>query len=215
MKYSEMNESQLKNEYIKVKAEYDSWCQQNLCLDMARGKPGPDQMDLSTELFSLVSEKTGYRNFTGIDCRNYGGLDGLIELKNLFSEIMGVEPDNVIVGGNSSLNMMYDTVSQAMTHGFAGEKPWMLQNGVKFLCPVPGYDRHFAICEHFGIEMVNVPLKEDGPDMDIVEELIKDPSVKGMWCVPKYSNPDGIVYSDETVKRIAALEPIFRLRKMR
>ncbi len=207
LKYCEMNESQLKNEYIKVKAEYDSWCQQNLCLDMARGKPGPDQMDLSTELFNLVGEKTGYRNFTGIDCRNYGGLDGLIELKNLFSEIMGVEPDNVIVGGNSSLNMMYDTVSQAMTHGFAGEKPWLLQNGVKFLCPVPGYDRHFAICEHFGIEMVNVPLKEDGPDMDIIEELIKDPSVKGMWCVPKYSNPDGIVYSDETVKRIAAMKP--------
>ena len=207
MKYSEMSKEQLKNEYTKVKAEYDSWCQQNLSLDMARGKPGPDQMDLSLELFDLVNTKTGFKNFTGIDCRNYGGLDGLIELKNLFSEIMGVAPDQVIVGGNSSLNMMYDTISQVMTSGFSGEKPWLLQDEPKFICPVPGYDRHFAICEHFGIKMITVPLTENGPDMDAVEELVKDKSVKGMWCVPKYSNPDGITYSDETVKRIAALEP--------
>lgn len=207
MKYSEMSKEQLQNEYTKVRAEYDSWCQQNLSLDMARGKPGPDQMDLSLELFDLVNTKTGFKNFTGIDCRNYGGLDGLIELKNLFSEIMGVAPDQVIVGGNSSLNMMYDTISQAMVSGFSGEKPWLLQDEPKFICPAPGYDRHFAICEHFGIKMITVPLNEDGPDMDTVEELVKDESVKGMWCVPKYSNPDGITYSDETVRRIAKLEP--------
>ncbi len=207
MKYSELNKEQLKSEYLKVKAEYDSWCQQNLSLDMARGKPGPDQMDVSTEMFNMVSLDLGFKNFTGIDCRNYGGLDGLIELKNLFSEVLGVEPDCVIVGGNSSLNMMYDTIAQAMTHGFAGEKPWLLQEKVKFICPVPGYDRHFAICQHFGIEMVTVPLLEDGPDMDMVEKLVANESVKGMWCVPKYSNPDGITYSDEVVKRIAALQP--------
>ena len=207
MKYSEMSKEQLKNEYTKVKAEYDSWCQQNLSLDMARGKPGPDQMDLSLELFDLVNTKTGFKNFTGIDCRNYGGLDGLIELKNLFSEIMGVAPDQVIVGGNSSLNMMYDTISQVMTSGFSGEKPWLLQDEPKFICPVPGYDRHFAICEHFGIKMITVPLTENGPDMDAVEELVaNDSSFKGIWCVPKYSNPGGVTYSDETVERLASMK---------
>lgn len=205
-KYSEMSHDELLTEFGNVKSEYDQWCAKGLKLDMSRGKPGPDQMDLSTKLFELVNTDLGYKNKSGIDCRNYGGLDGLVELKELFAEIMQVAPEQVIVGGNSSLNMMFDTVAQAMTHGL-GDTPWLLQGKVKFICPVPGYDRHFAICEHFGIEMIPVQYNSDGPDMAAVEGLVKDPTVKGMWCVPKYSNPDGIVYSDEIVKRIAALKP--------
>jgi len=205
-KYKKADRNELLAEIQSVKAEYEQWCSRGLKLDMSRGKPGPDQMDLSTNLFELVNPELGYENKSGIDCRNYGGLDGLVELKVIFSDIMQVAPEQVIVGGNSSLNMMFDTVAQAMTHGF-GDKPWMLQGKIKFICPVPGYDRHFAICEYFGIEMISVQYKDNGPDMDIVEELVKDPTVKGMWCVPKYTNPDGIVYSDETIKRIAALKP--------
>ncbi|MEG1886614.1 MAG: aminotransferase class I/II-fold pyridoxal phosphate-dependent enzyme [Oscillospiraceae bacterium] len=205
-KYTDMTKEELREEFANVKAEYAGWCNRNLSLDMSRGKPGPDQMDLSTELFEMVNEDLGYKNRDGIDCRNYGGLDGLSELKALFAHIMDVSSEQVIVGGNSSLNMMFDTIAQAMTHGL-GADPWMKQEKVKFICPVPGYDRHFAICEYFGIEMISVDYKADGPDMDRVEELVRDPAVKGMWCVPKYSNPDGIVYSDETVKRIASLKP--------
>ena len=146
------------------------------------------------------------KSSTGLECRNYGILDGIPECKAIFSEMLEVEDKNVIVMGNSSLNVMFDFIGQCMTHG-AGDKPWMQQGKIKFLCPVPGYDRHFGICEYFGIEMINVPLTKDGPDMEKVEELIKDSSVKGMFCVPKYSNPDGTTYSDETVRRIAALKP--------
>ena len=205
--YSKLSALELEKEYNEVKAHYDSLYDKKLQLDMARGKPSPEQMDISTKLFEIVSKDIGYKNADGIDCRNYGGLDGLSELKDLFAQLMTVDPEQVIVGGNSSLNMMYDTVSQAMTHGFGGEKPWLLQGEVKFICPVPGYDRHFAICEYFGIKMIPVDLKNDGPDMDTVEELVKDSSVKGMWCVPKYSNPDGVIYSDEIIKRIANLKP--------
>lgn len=205
--YLKMNAEQLQKEHDIIKKKYDDLCDMDLHLDMARGKPSPEQMDISMGMFDYLSKEKGYKNHDGIDCRNYGGLDGLSELKELFSQLMTVEPDQIIVGGNSSLNMMYDTVSQAMTHGFGGCEPWLKQDGIKFICPVPGYDRHFSICEYFGIEMVSVPLKNDGPDMDIVEELIKDESVKGMWCVPKYSNPNGIVYSDEIIKRIAAMKP--------
>lgn len=206
-KYSEMNAEELSAEYRDVKSKYEELCSLGLNLDMSRGKPGPDQLAISTKVLDVVTREHGFRNHDGIDCRNYGGLDGLIELKNLFSQILEMPADQVIVGGNSSLNMMYDTISQAMTHGFGGEKPWMLQGGVKFLCPVPGYDRHFSVCQYFDIEMINVPMTPNGPDMDIVEDYIKDEKVKGMWCVPKYSNPDGIIYSDDTVRRLAAMKP--------
>ena len=204
--YSEMSSAELEAEYNLVRESYVKLCEKGLNLDMSRGKPGPDQLTISTKVMDHVTHENGFRNRDGIDCRNYGGLDGLSELKELFSEILEVPTDRIIVGGNSSLNMMFDVVAQAMTHGM-GAEPWLLQGKIKFLCPVPGYDRHFAICEHFGIEMINVPMTPTGPDMDIVEELIKDEKVKGMWCVPKYSNPDGIVYSDETVKRLANMRP--------
>ena len=201
-----MTSAELNAEYSAVKAKYSELAASGLKLDMSRGKPGPDQLSVSTELLDLVNSTTDIHNRDGVDCRNYGGLDGLTELKELFADILEVPVNNVIVGGNASLNMMFDTIAQAMTHGL-GAEPWMKQGTVKFLCPVPGYDRHFGICEYFGIEMINVPLTENGPDMDLVEELIKDSAVKGMWCVPKYSNPDGVVYSDEVVRRLASMKP--------
>lgn len=204
--YLKMTKEELVKEFEAVKQEYARLALLGLNLDMSRGKPGADQMDLSKRIFDLVGNNLGFKNKDGVDCRNYGGLDGLVELKNLFSQILGVAPAQIIVGGNSSLNMMYDTISQAMTHGLGGE-PWMKQGKIKFLCPAPGYDRHFAITEHFGIEMITVPNNSNGPDMDKIEELIKDPSVKGMWCVPKYSNPEGITYSDDVVKRLANMKP--------
>ncbi len=204
--YINMSAAEKNAELKKVYEEYKHLKNMGTALDMTRGKPGFDQMDVSDNIFNLVGNNTGYKNCEGTDCRNYGGLDGLIELKHLFSQIMGVDHSQIIVGGNSSLNMMYDTIAQAMTHGF-GDKPWLLQGKVKFLCPAPGYDRHFGICEYFGIEMIPVENTKDGPDMDAVEELIKDESVKGMWCVPKYSNPEGITYSDDTVRRMAAMQP--------
>ncbi len=204
--YLKMTQAELESEYKCVKAQYDGLRAMGTVLDMTRGKPGFDQMDSSSEIFDLVGNKTGFKNCEGTDCRNYGGLDGLIELKYLFSHILGIDHTQIIVGGNSSLNMMFDTIAQAMTHGMGGE-PWMKQGNIKFLCPSPGYDRHFSICEHFGIEMIPVANTEEGPDMDMVEELIKDEKVKGMWCVPKYSNPEGITYSDRVVRRLAAMKP--------
>ncbi len=204
--YIKMNKAELQAELAAVEKEYKRLKSLGTALDMTRGKPGFDQMDECNEIFDLVGNGTGFTNCEGTDCRNYGGLDGLIELKYLFSHILGVKHDQIIVGGNSSLNMMFDTIAQAMTHGFGGE-PWMLQKGIKFLCPSPGYDRHFSICEHFGIEMIPVKTTKDGPDMDAIEELIKDEKIKGMWCVPKYSNPEGITYSDDTVRRLAAMKP--------
>ena len=206
MYYDSLNEPALHREFEAVKRRYEAFRSRNMSLDMSRGKPGPEQMDISSEIFDVVGNAMGFQNATGIDCRNYGGLDGLPELKTLFAEILGVEPSQVIVGGNSSLNMMFDTIAQAMTHGFSG-KPWMLQEKIKFLCPSPGYDRHFAICEHFGIEMIPVDNTPDGPDMDQVEALVQDSAVKGIWCVPKYSNPQGIIYSDAVIDRIAHLRP--------
>lgn len=204
--YTKMTPEELKAQFVAVKAEYEAIKLKNLSLDMSRGKPGKDNMDLSEKMFDLVGNDSGFKNVDGIDCRNYGGLDGLTELKNLFATILDMPPEQMIVGGNSSLNMMFDTISQGMTHGL-GEKPWGRQEGLKFLCPCPGYDRHFAITEYFGFELISVPLKENGPDMDMVEELIKDEKVKGIWCVPKYSNPEGITYSDDTVRRFARLTP--------
>ncbi len=204
--YYSMSKEELKREFSQVSNEYERFRSMHLNLDMSRGKPGFDSMDLSEVMFDLVGNNIGFKNISGIDCRNYGGLDGLTELKSLFAELLGLEPDQIIVGGNSSLNMMFDTIAQGMTHGMGGE-PWSKQEGIKFLCPVPGYDRHFAISEYFGFELVSVPMTEEGPDMDVVEELVKDEKVKGIWCVPKYSNPEGLTYSDSVVKRMARLKP--------
>ena len=204
--YLEMSDDELSLLFQTVKSEYERMRSLHLSLDMSRGKPGFDNMDLSGEMFDLVGNDTGFKNISGIDCRNYGGLDGLEELKNLFGEILGISPEQIIVGGNSSLNMMFDTIAQAMTHGMGGE-PWMKQGEIKFLCPVPGYDRHFAITEYFGFKLIPVAMTDEGPDMDAVESLVKDPAVKGIWCVPKYSNPEGITYSDTVVRRMAALKP--------
>ena len=204
--YLEMSREELQKEFKAVKQQYERLRSMHLSLDMSRGKPGFDNMDLSEKMFDLVGNDTGFKNISGIDCRNYGGLDGLTELKNLFAEILELEPDQIIVGGNSSLNMMFDTIAQAMTHGM-GAEPWCKQENIKFLCPVPGYDRHFAITEYFGIKLIPVPTNSEGPDMEVVEEWVKDAGVKGIWCVPKYSNPEGITYSDETVRRMARLKP--------
>lgn len=204
--YLQMEKQDLKKEFESVRKEYEALRALHLSLDMSRGKPGFDNMDVSEKMFDLVGNDTGFKNISGIDCRNYGGLDGLLEMKNLFAQILGLKAEQIIVGGNSSLNMMFDTIAQAMTHGM-GAEPWYECKDRKFLCPVPGYDRHFAITEYFGFELIPIETDENGPDMDAVEEWVKDPSVKGIWCVPKYSNPEGTTYSDEVVKRMAALKP--------
>lgn len=180
-----------------------------LKLDMSRGKPSPEQVSTMERLLTAVKTNEECFSETGSDCRNYGGLDGINEMKRLLGEMLGVTSDHIIVGGNSSLNLMYDTVARSMLHPVEdGCKPWSKYDQITFLCPVPGYDRHFAICEFFGIKMVNIPLTEEGPDMDLVESLVaNDETVKGMWCVPKYSNPSGFTYSKETVRRIASLRP--------
>ncbi len=207
--YLKTDKSELQKEFGKVRKEYEALRSLHLSLDMSRGKPGFDNMDLSEKMFSLVGNDTGFKNIDGIDCRNYGGLDGLIEMKNIFAEVLKLKPDQIIVGGNSSLNMMFDTIAQAMTHGMGGA-PWYECKERKFLCPVPGYDRHFAIAEYFGFKLIPIEMDENGPIMEQVEEWVKDETVKGIWCIPKYSNPNGITYSDEVVKRMAALKPAAR-----
>ncbi|MDE6125057.1 MAG: aminotransferase class I/II-fold pyridoxal phosphate-dependent enzyme [Eubacterium sp.] len=199
--YSEMTAEELKAEQKTLEKRYNDFKAKGLKLDMSRGKPGADQLDLSSEM----NEVKDYIS-DGVDIRNYGILDGIPSCKKLFADLMGVDSKNVIVGPNASLTLMFDYISQCYTHG-AGNIPWCRLPEVKFLCPVPGYDRHFTILEYFGIKMINIAMKEDGPDMDAVEEYIKDDSVKGMFCVPKYSNPQGITYSDAVVKRIAAMKP--------
>ena len=188
-----------------LKNEYNAFKALGLKLDMSRGKPGADQLDLTNELVN-PDYLGNYKASNGFDVRNYGILDGIPECKALFAEILDVPADNVIVFGNASLTIMYDYIAQCMLFG-AGDKPWSKLDKVKFLCPVPGYDRHFSILEHFGIEMINIPTNENGPDMDMIEELVKDECVKGAFCVPMYSNPTGITYSDEVVRRFAALKP--------
>ncbi len=206
--YSELSKEKLLAKQEELKQQYDEFKARGLELNMARGKPSPTQLDMSMDIFDSVNALNGYKAEDGTDCRNYGNLTGLEECKTIFAQALGVQNDNIIVCGNSSLNIMFDYISQCMTHGAgAGCKPWMLQGKIKFACPVPGYDRHFSILEYFGIEMVNVPMLETGPDMNVLEELVKDSSVKGMFCVPKYSNPQGYTFSDETVRRIAALKP--------
>lgn len=206
--YANMTKEQLLEEEAKLRQVYQEYQGKGLQLDMSRGKPSPEQLDLAMELLNALDTESVMKAENGLDVRNYGGLDGIPEAKRLMADMMDVKPEQVIVCGNSSLNTMYDMVARGMLKGFLGETPWCKLDKVKFLCPVPGYDRHFAVTEHFGVEMINVPMTEDGPDMDMVEELVsKDDAIKGMWCVPKYSNPQGVVYSDETVRRLAAMKP--------
>lgn len=199
--YTQMSKKELLAEQKTLEDRYQDFQAKGLKLDMSRGKPGADQLDLSMDIFDNKDYMAD-----GLDCRNYGVLDGLPECKKMFGELLGVPSRNVIVGGTASLTLMFDYISQAMTHGVGGQ-PWSTLDHVKFLCPVPGYDRHFTIAQYFGIEMVNVPMTAAGPDMDLIRELIQDESVKGMFCVPKYSNPQGITYSDETVRAIAEMKP--------
>ncbi|CUP03790.1 GntR family transcriptional regulator [Hungatella hathewayi] len=206
--YAEMTKEELQELRKQLSTKYREYQGKDLRLDMSRGKPSVDQLDLSMGMMDVLSSDDDLTCEDGTDCRNYGVLDGIKEAKELLGDMMEVHPDQIIIYGNSSLNVMYDTVSRSMTQGVMGNTPWCKLDKVKFLCPVPGYDRHFAITEYFGIEMINVPMTPTGPDMDIVEELIaNDDSIKGIWCVPKYSNPQGISYSDETVRRFARLKP--------
>ena len=208
MQYSNMTKEELETLLSQLEADYRAFKAKELTLNMARGKPSVDQLDLSMEMMDILSSESDLSCEDGTDCRNYGVLDGLPEAKQLLGDMMEVPADNIIIYGNSSLNVMYDTVSRSMTHGVLGSTPWCKLDKVKFLCPVPGYDRHFAITQYFGIEMITVPMTKDGPDMDMVEKLVsEDDSVKGIWCVPKYSNPQGYSYSDETVRRFAHLKP--------
>lgn len=206
MLYSQMTNEQLLKEKNELLEQYNHFKSLNLKLDMSRGKPSKAQLDISDELFSLVESGNTY-TADGTECRNYGGLVGIPEMKKIFADLFGCPEEDVIIGENSSLHMMFDIIAQAISRGLDGEKPWLMQGKCKFLCPCPGYDRHFAITEYFGIENIPVPMTENGPDMDIVEDLVKDPLVKGIWCVPKYSNPDGYSYSDETILRLASLKP--------
>ncbi len=208
MQYSQMSLEERKALLAELKEKYNEFKARDLSLNMARGKPSNAQLDISMGMMDVLSSSDDLTCEDGTDCRNYGVLDGLPEAKRLLGDMMEVPEDNIIIYGNSSLNVMYDTISRCMTHGVMGHTPWCKLPSVKFLCPVPGYDRHFAITEHFGIEMINVPMLPTGPDMDVVEKLVEsDAAIKGIWCVPKYSNPQGYSYSDETVRRFAALRP--------
>ena len=205
MELQEMSAAQLTEQKQELSRRYEEFKSRGLSLDMSRGQPCTEQFDLSNSMLGVLHD--GDQCLCGnTDCRNYGVVDGLPELKQLFAGILDTSPEDVVVGGNSSLNMMFDVIAQGMTHGF-GEGPWAGKQGLKFLCPSPGYDRHFSVTEYFGFELIAVEMTPDGPDMDAVERLVADPSVKGMWCVPKFSNPQGYVYSDDTVRRIAALRP--------
>ena len=207
-KYEMLSKEELKSIKAALEEEYAKAQHLGLKLDMSRGKPAPAQLDLAMGILDAVSSTSDYKSEDGVDCRNYGVLDGIPEAKLFMADIMGVDASNVIIYGNASLNIMYDTISRFMLEGTGGCTPWCKLDKVKFLCPVPGYDRHFAITQHFGVEMINIPMKEDGPDMDMVEKLVsEDESIKGIWCVPKFSNPGGCVYSDEVVRRMAALKP--------
>lgn len=206
MEYCSMGKNELEKELKIVEDKYNEFKALGLKLDMSRGKPSPEQLDLSLPMLDVVNGKSDFTS--SVDCRNYGLVDGIPEAKELIAGILGVSTDEVIIFGNSSLNIMFDVVTKAMIKGIMGSEPWFKNENAKFLCPVPGYDRHFSVTEYHGIKLVNVPMTPEGPDMDIVEEYVNnDADVKGIWCVPKYSNPDGITYSDEVVKRMAALKP--------
>lgn len=207
--YREMSKEELSQLKKELEMAYVDAKGKGLKLDMSRGKPSAAQLDMTMPLMNALDAESILKTETGVDCRNYGVLDGIPEAKKLMGDIMGgVNPENVIVCGNASLPIMYDTISRSVTHGVCGSTPWCKLDKVKFLCPVPGYDRHFAITEHFGIEMIAIPMKDEGPDMDMVEEYVNhDEAVKGIWCVPKYSNPSGVTYSNSVVKRFASLKP--------
>ena len=206
--YNEMTKEELEAQKAELEKQFADAKGKGLQLDMSRGKPEPAQLDMGMALMDVLKSASDMKCMEGIDTRNYGLLDGITEAKHLMADVMGAPAENVIVFGNSSLSIMYDMVSRSVTHGVMGSTPWCKLDKVKFLCPVPGYDRHFAITQHFGIEMVTIPMTSDGPDMDLVEKYVsEDETVKGIWCVPKYSNPSGITYSDETVKRFASLKP--------
>ena len=206
--YQELSKAELLSLKEELEVAFEDVKGKGLKLDMSRGKPSPLQLDLGMGLMDAIGSDTTMVTESGIDVRNYGTLDGIPEAKQLMADIMGVSADKVIVCGNASLSIMYDTVSRCITHGVLGNTPWCKLDKIKFLCPAPGYDRHFAITNHFGIEMITIPMTSQGPDMDMVEKLVKeDASVKGIWCVPKYSNPQGYTYSDDTVRRFAALQP--------
>ena len=206
-KYAEMTKAELQKELAAVQAQYDELKARKLSLNMARGKPSKAQLDMSAEMMDILRSDSDYM-CDGIDVRNYGNLEGLPSCRKLFAELLGVQPENVFIGGSASLQLMYDTIAKCYTHGRVNsDRPWGKLDTVKWLCPAPGYDRHFKVSESFGMQMITVPMTPAGPDMDLVEELIRDPEVKGMWCVPKYSNPDGIIYSGETLRRIASMKP--------
>ena len=207
MGYMDLSAAAWQQEYDKVSAEYESWKAKDLKLNMARGKPGKKQLELSNSLLTVLSDPADCVD-GGVDARNYGELKGLASARALFAELLGCKVSQVFVGGNASLQLMYDTVSKAYTHGLLhSEKPWCKEGSIKWLCPAPGYDRHFKITESFGFELITIPMTSTGPDMDAVEEAIKDPAVKGIWCVPKYSNPEGIIYSKDTIVRMASMKP--------
>jgi len=206
MNYLQMQRAELEAAYKIEKRRYDALCAKNLDLNMARGKPNSAQLDLSNDMLHTLDD--GNFICDGMDVRNYGCLEGLPACRKLFAELLDVSPEEVIIGGNASLNLMYDLFAKAYTNGLLhSERPWSQEPKVKFLCPVPGYDRHFNVSLSFGMELINIPMTANGPDMDLVEKLVKDPTVKGMWCVPKYSNPDGYIYSEETCRRIANMQP--------
>ncbi len=208
MRYQEMSQRELQREYRKLSAAYREMEQQGLHLDLSRGKPSPEQLELSRKMLDEVNSGSVLDSVDGTDCRNYGGLDGIPEAKALLAGMVGCRPEQVIVGGNSSLTLMFDILSHAMIDGLLGGTPWCQVPDRKFLCPVPGYDRHFAMTEHFGFELVPVPMLADGPDMNLVERLVReDASIKGIWCVPKYQNPTGVVFSHEVLERFANLKP--------
>ena len=206
--YREMSTEELLVLKEELDVQYKEAKAKGLKLDMSRGKPAPAQLDMQMDFLDILTSKSDIKDQEGNDCRNYGLLDGIKEARKLMGDMLGVPADQVFVCGNASLNVMYDTIARSMIFGVLGSTPWCKLDKVKFLCPVPGYDRHFAITEQFGIEMINIPMTENGPDMDLVEKYVmEDPAVKGIWCVPKYSNPQGYTYSAETVKRFAALKP--------
>lgn len=205
MRYSQMTTAELEKELVSLESAYNDFKSRGLLLDMSRGKPSEEQIKITLPLLDAVDSKSNLKSEDGINCLNYGCPDGLPECKRLIAGMLETDESKIILGGNSSLNMMFDYISQCMLKG-SGAEPWIKQGNVKFICPVPGYDRHFRICEYLGIEMINVPFDKDGPDMDIVEELVKDNSVKGMFCIPKYSNPTGISYSDKTIKRLVSMK---------
>ena len=206
--YKDLSKEELQSLQRELQEKFAKIKEEGISLDMSRGKPGADQLDLSLPMLDVLNSESAFKGVQGMDLRNYGILEGITEIRELFGELLEAPTDHVIVYGNSSLNVMYDLIAKAMIHGIAGNTPWCKLDKVKFLCPVPGYDRHFAITESFGIEMIAIPMDENGPDMDLVEQYVNnDAAVKGIWNIPKYSNPSGVVYSDEVVRRFANLKP--------